>query len=250
MQYELGDWDDVLRATDAVASWERERGRTINGILAPPFAVKVMAARGQIQAAAPIVADLLPRARRLQDPDSLQPALTAAAVIELAQGDPSSALSLVEEVEELTRGRDDFLRVMSIPDLGRVCAATAELSLLERLLQTRPPVGVRWTNLLLSGRAILAEARGEHSHAQSLYEQAAQGWKIHGSVIERAYALLGLSQCRLALRHQAEAASSLHEARQLFARLEARPLLDELDRLLTDSAAPGSQHPERKTPRQ
>ena len=238
--YELGDWDEVLRAADEVAEWERERGRGVNGLLAPPYAAKVLAARGATEAAAAVVADLLPRARVSQDLPAVLPALTAAALVDLARGELSPAVRLVAEVEELTRGRDDYHRVAAIPELGRVCAAAGELSLLERFLTGRPPVGPRWASVVLSGHAILAEARAEHSVAASMYERAEQGWQAHGSVVEQAHALLGLSRSRLALGRRGEAVASLGEARRQFARLRARTLLDEVDGLLMAAAPPHS----------
>ena len=48
---------------------------------------------------------------------------------------------------------------------------------------------------LVTARAILAEARGEGEDAAILYREAARGWSEWGSVVQQAYALVGLGRC-------------------------------------------------------
>jgi hypothetical protein len=59
---------------------------------------------------------------------------------------------------------------------------------------------------------------------------------------EEAQALLGRGRCLLALGRAPEAAQPLREAREIFARLGARPALEETDALLeqVDPALPGA----------
>jgi hypothetical protein len=61
------------------------------------------------------------------------------------------------------------------------------------------------------------EARGSIDGAAHLYREAAARWQEYGSIVEQAYALLGLGRCG-----DDEAA---HEGEAIFARLGARPVL-------------------------
>jgi len=69
---------------------------------------------------------------------------------------------------------------------------------------------------ITTGRAILADARGQTEEAAALYREAA-AWGEWGSVPERAYALLGLGRCG-----DQDAA---REAAAIFARLGAAPVV-------------------------
>ena len=157
-------------------------------------------------------------------------ALIAAAVLDAARGESTSAVERMGEFEQLAPQVDfvpDYL-----PLAGRVCARTGELAPLERLLDAASDLDPRLDRFVSSGRAILAEARSEYGEAESLYARAEQGWKEHDSVVERAYALLGLGRCRLAAGRSEEAAPPLREAREIFEKLGARPLVAEADELL------------------
>src|SRR5439155_12130644 len=73
--YDLGRWDEVLRVHEEVAQWEEKRGQSVIGIIAPPFAARILAARGNPAGASALVQEFLPRARELQDSQFLLPAL-------------------------------------------------------------------------------------------------------------------------------------------------------------------------------
>lgn len=68
---------------------------------------------------------------------------------------------------------------------------------------------------------------------------AATQWIEYGSVVEQAYALLGVARYRLATGRSAAAEQPAREARTLFAKLAARPLLAEADELLGRATAVG-----------
>src|SRR5439155_24559393 len=98
------------------------------------------------------------------------------------------------------------------------------------------PAVLRHRLSVLAARAVLAEARGEHHQAAARYAKAADGWQAYGHLLEHGQALLGLGRCRLALR-QPGTEQPLTQARQLFARLHATPLLAETDHWLGQAIA-------------
>ncbi|MFO7572157.1 MAG: hypothetical protein R6W48_06085 [Gaiellaceae bacterium] len=69
----------------------------------------------------------------------------------------------------------------------------------------------------LTARAMLAEARGALDEASGLFADAAGRWEAYGSVVEQAYALLGLGRCG--------DARALREGEAIFAHLGASPVL-------------------------
>ncbi|HEY2936810.1 MAG TPA: BTAD domain-containing putative transcriptional regulator [Gaiellaceae bacterium] len=231
--YDLGEWDEVLRINDEIAEWEVVRGQSAIGVVAPPFAVRILAARGDVAGAASLVEAFLPRARALQDAQNLLPSLAAAAAVAAAKGDLGAAGSLADEFVELTP------RVASavgyVTEIARVCTQTGELAPLERLVEASGDLSPRLDRFVSSWRAILGEARGEHSVAEPHYVRAERGWKEYGYVVERAHALAGLGRCRLAL-DRADAAVPLLEAHAIFTGLGARLNLAEVDELLATAA--------------
>jgi len=207
-------------------------------MIGSPSAARILAARGQLDAAAALVVKLLPLARDTQQHSSiLLPFLVAAAIVASASGDSARAVAHVQEFEQSVESLHDAL--LCITDIGRVCAATGELSRLDRLLDTLDPdprrVRYTWT-----GRAILCEARGESTQAELLYAEADEAWKGHDCLVEHAHALLGLGRCCLALGRPDDAARSLGEAREILMSLGATSLLTQAEELLAEATAVGS----------
>ena len=84
---------------------------------------------------------------------------------------------------------------------------------------------------------MLAEADGDPKAALLLFEEAAKRWGEYGFVFGRGLALLGSARCLLALGRGTEATPVLHQARDIFAALDAAPALAEVDALLGDQPA-------------
>jgi hypothetical protein len=98
--------------------------------------------------------------------------------------------------------------------------------LAEQLLTSVKATPARTQHSLLSVQAVLAEARGDVKEASKLYAEAAERWSRFGVVFEHGQALLGLGRC-LTRIGQPRAREHLIKASAIFARLKARPLLDE-----------------------
>ena len=213
--YELGEWDELLREVDVVLQWDRDQGRTQIEVFALMLASPVHVQRGSLQIAKEHAAIFLPRAREIEEPQTLGPALAEASFVAAARGATDEAVALVREFEQTISGAQDFN--LHLNTVLRVCAATGELSLVERLLRRvhEWPIGTRTQNTQRAGAAILAEARGAADEARALYREAADGWREWGSVVEQAYALLGLGRCG--------DESAQREAMAIFERLGAVP---------------------------
>jgi tetratricopeptide (TPR) repeat protein len=207
-------------------------------VLAPPISERTLVARGELDTATAIVAEFLPRTRELEDAQNLLPALIGAAAVEAAKGDLHAAASLVDEFVEAMPTASSVLEELT--HVGRLCAATDHFGPLERMLDDLRGLHPRLQRFTTTGRAILAEANGNHTEAASLYERAAHAWESYSCVVERAYALLGLGRCRLALGQSLEAAEPLQSARATFGRLGARLLVAETDALLTEAVPAGA----------
>jgi hypothetical protein len=82
-------------------------------------------------------------------------------------------------------------------------------------------------------QGLLEERRGMVDAAAAHFAHAATRWHDFHMPYEEAHALLGRGRClAAALGKRGEAAASLAAAREIFARLEARPALAETDALL------------------
>jgi len=112
-----------------------------------------------------------------------------------------------------------------------------DLDVIRRLVDSIRMTAGRAGHALVGARAVLAEADGNPEAALLLFEEAAKRWAEYGFVFGQGLALLGSARCLLALGRTTEATPVLHQARDIFAGLEAAPALAEVDALLGDQPA-------------
>jgi class 3 adenylate cyclase/tetratricopeptide (TPR) repeat protein len=238
MLYDLGDWDELLRVAEELISWDRLRGGSYFGVMALSYKAQVLLRRGRVAEAASLSDEFLARARKIEDPQILAPALVVAALIEHAKGDGSAAISLIEEfaaVVPLT----SMHRPSQVHEAVRLCTAAGALGLAESLLDGMQPALARHRHGLLTARASLAEAQARLEEAFDLYTDAAQRWAEYGFVLERGQALLGAGRCLRRLERREEAEATLADSREVFDGLQARPLVAEVDALVEATTADG-----------
>jgi hypothetical protein len=101
----------------------------------------------------------------------------------------------------------------------------------EELLAGIPDRLTGYRLALTAAGAALAEAGGELEEGLRLHEEAAGGLEGFGWVVEYGQALLGQGRCLVGLGRSDQAASKVQAAREVFARLGARPLLAETEAL-------------------
>jgi hypothetical protein len=179
--------------------------------------VPVLAHRGRLEEAERDVAILLPRSREVGDPQAVGPALVVAALVAAQLGLHDDSMAHVEDFMGFAdRARVDV--VGALPAVVRICVGAGESPQAERLVDVVDGAeGAVARCALLSARAALREADRDTATAADLYREAAEGWGEWGSVVERAYALLGIGRC-------AGDARALADGNEVFGRLGATPL--------------------------
>jgi class 3 adenylate cyclase/tetratricopeptide (TPR) repeat protein len=211
-----GRWDELVREAVELIEWDRDRGGTQLELWALFDYAQVLVHRGEATNGANALSAALPRAREVADPQTVLPLLVSAAVAAYAQHDLELAEVLLGEYEASSAGTR-----MAVSSEISVWSAIVALGVdgitrAERLLSYEP-----WTtcgrHALAHGRALVAEADGRRDEAAQLFAEAAEGWKVWGSVPLRAYALVGLGNC-------AGDAAALAEGMEIFARLGATPV--------------------------
>lgn len=214
--YHLGDWDELREEADEVVRWEQGHGGGQLEVFGHVYLADVLVHCGAIADATAHVDALMPRARESGDPQVLVPGLTMAALVASAQGDDRRALDYVAELEALTRETSGW-RAYCLVWPARIATAADELQLAESFLDGTEDVSKWNVCARLTARAMLAEARGNEDEAATLYREAAERWDDYGSVVEQAYALLGLGRCG--------DAKALREGEAVFASLGASPVV-------------------------
>ena len=152
-----------------------------------------------------------------------------AAATACAHADPSAARRLLEELPDTLDSSFAYYRVCDLPQMLRTAHSTGPLELAERLtvwIEPRLP-GQRCARTY--GDALLAEAHGEYETAAAGFADAASRWRDFGVPYEEGHALLGQGRCLAALGRAPEAAAPLAAASSIFARLGAKPALEETD---------------------
>ncbi len=236
MLYDLGRWDEALRATDRALAFAGSSTGQLR-LVALPYTAQVLVRRGKTAEAAVLVEEFVPLARNARDAQVLVPALAVAALVAHARGDLAAAVGFVEEIEQATREISDFHRAHFLDELAVVCVEAGDLDVMRRLVDSIRMTAGRAGHALVGARAVLAEADGDPEAALLLFEEAAKRWADYGFVFGRGLALLGSARCLLALGRTTEATPVLHQARDIFAELEAAPALAEVDALLGDQPA-------------
>jgi class 3 adenylate cyclase/tetratricopeptide (TPR) repeat protein len=209
-----GLWDELLREADELLEWDRARG----GSQLEPWVVGdsalVLVNRGEAANAARLIADALPGAREIGDPQTVRPLLAYGALASCAVGDLETGGRLLSEYEERgTAGPDDEDAAW----VAMAAVAVGGSARTEKLLDGWQP----WSTSGRAGRthalALAAEAAGELDAASRLFAEAHEGWEAWGSMPLRAYALLGLGRC-------GGDGTATAEGEAIFAELGATPI--------------------------
>lgn len=232
--YGLGRWEEVLeggirllKEADAVNAYDRTQ------IVSITSSVRVM--RGLPSGLSETDFE---RALGLRDVQVRAPFLSVTCLEASQRGDHATVTSLLKDFE-LLEERDDPYFVAHLPRILRVCVAAEDIERAQRLVGSVQPRMLMHEHVIATGRAILAEGRGEHEEAIHGYVDAAARWESFPSVPEHGYALLGLGRCELAIGMPGSN-NHLRAARKVFASLEARPLIAEVDALLGQASARSS----------
>jgi len=205
--FDAGGWDELLEIARVIE--DKEPGQAL--VMALASKARVLFYRGHTKEAAAIAGEVLPRARAIADAQVVVPALSLAALVE---PDAGTTLALIEELLAVDAPGTLY------PDSARVCVRHGALDLAERMIRTDERAAPRARHVGATVRAILAEARGEHDEAASLYRDAVRRWTEYPFALERALCLLGLARAT----GEPDPAA---EAQQIFRSLGAEALAGE-----------------------
>jgi tetratricopeptide (TPR) repeat protein len=226
--YDLGSWDEIVSDVDRLLE-ASGLGRGYMTIIALTQKALVLVQRGRTEEAAPLVDEVLPRAREAQDLQVLVPALATAAALAVAAGQLGSAAALAREVEEITREGAAAARARYLPELVSIAILAGASETANSLLDANYFDTGRPAHAAVAARAVVAEFNDRPDEALELYEDAAARWSEYGSVLERANALFGAGRSLLALGRPHEATARLQEARTLYQDLGAAPSVGRVD---------------------
>jgi hypothetical protein len=231
LQYDAGEWDAVISTADELIEWERERGPGRITTIATTAKARVLASRGDVDAAVELEAQFIARARGIGDSQDLVPAFASGAAIHAAAGDGEEAVRLIRELAAAMQDRDPSKRAHELPTATRVAVAFGAADVARAMIPEGEPNYLRSRLCIAASRAMLAESDGADEEAAWLYAEAAEGLASYGWPHEEAHAQLGAARCRIALGHARDAEAALARARELALALGALPMLAEIDRL-------------------
>ena len=177
------------------------------------------------------------QSRACGEPDLLRRSALATSAVRHALGDAAGAAVALDEYLRLISHRVDSDYALSLPMATRAVLGAGDVPLAEALAARVPPSVPLYRYALVTVEALLAEARGEHEAAAAGFADAAARWHDFGVPYEEAQALLGQGRCLVALGRAPEAAAPLAAAREIFARLGAKPALAETDEFMRQVAS-------------
>ena len=212
-----GAWEELVESVDRVLVWADANGSFHHSASVAPHKARVLALRGDTAGARMTMGGALEHAQSIGYPQAVVPALACAALIEHLDGHAARARELCETVEP-TR----LSCVSPLAEICRILVACDGNDHAGALLDHVRSGPARLLNNVASGRAVLAEAGGDHRAAEALYHEAANGWRTYDNPYEIAHALAGRSRCLTALGRSETAEAPAAEAAAIFGRLGVR----------------------------
>ena len=177
-------------------------------VFAHIYSADVLVHRGALAEATGHVDALIPTARDSNDPQVLVPGLAVVALLASARGDLGRAAEHARELERFTGEAPCGARYVSRGRSGwRSRAANS----------TWPRRSSKAPSTIRRGTWLPDPARGR-GEAAGRYAEAAGRWAEYGSVVEQAYALLGLGRV-------VSDAKALREGQSIFDDLGASPVV-------------------------
>jgi tetratricopeptide (TPR) repeat protein len=237
LRFQIGAWEGLLESTEELVRTLEAAGMTTTVITLRELQSRVLVYTGRVKEALPVAEWALDAATKADTTENKVVTHTSAALAYMASGDAARALRVLREIDEVPETRHVANYADSVPTMVRAAVSAGDVSLAERLSSGLEASHRYAENSLVAAGAVMAEARSELEEATRLYADAAERWKGFGHVPEQALALLGEGRCLFALGRSSEAVAPLREAREIFARLGAKPLLAETDTLLEQSTA-------------
>jgi tetratricopeptide (TPR) repeat protein len=229
--YDLGRWEEIMQIAEAGLAATSSTRHPMKEMAMRFVLGHVLMWRGDPARAASVTDGLLAMALDYRETDTLLPTLDVLAHIAIGAGEPERCRELLHEIEAHPTIRECWNYLAYLPEIVRLALAVGDMDLARRLGASIPPATLdlhRIASEMVAAQ--LAEAGGDHDEAAKRYGAAERGWRTF-SVPELAQALLGRGRCLVAL-NDPDAESTFRDARDVFASLDARRYLPEVDGLL------------------
>jgi hypothetical protein len=232
---DLGEWDLALDEASRLDATVEGRKGVWDLLIMRGVQALVLAARGEPGAVEPFVSWLEKNGRETEVIWAKALALLAASSVRLRLRETPAALSLLREWLATPHALLSYFGL--VPESIRTAMAAGDGELACRVAQaleaSLPPATLPLHEHVRSAvRALAAETRGEYGAAAAGFADAAGRWRQFGMPYEEEHALLGQGRCLVTLGRAPGAAAPLAAAREIFARLGAKPALAETDEVL------------------
>jgi tetratricopeptide (TPR) repeat protein len=222
-----GRWDEALALADELDARLESSGDLLDMLMVGMAKALVLLLRGDAVAARRLVCLARKKTWDGSHLAALSCWLRVAAATEAVAGHAEDADDLLTRLsaEPLPPTWPEV--VLMHPHAIRAALRIGDPGLARRLVAVVKPVRPVNELVIATGDALLAESADEFERAEEEFAGAAARWHDFGVPYEEAQALLGQGRCLVALGRAPEAAAPLVAAREIFARLGARPALAE-----------------------
>jgi tetratricopeptide (TPR) repeat protein len=234
--FAAGDFDGVLALADELGPGLDAGGAVEALAWCRSLEAHVYALRGHAERTRPWLDWLEQASRGTQEPQTVAQGLEAVAAARAALREIEHAASLLEEAYAFPGVVNDANHEIFTPVTVRTALGIRGPEFAEGLLKGMQPFCPFASNVQLSARAAITEARGDLRAAVALYRDAADRWEAFGMAVEHAFARLGLGRCLVRLGRADEAQAAVVTARAIFTSLRAEPSVAEADALMAEIA--------------
>jgi hypothetical protein len=214
---DAGEWDEMLQQADIVLGWATSHESSQHAGLIGGRKARVLALRGEVDAAAATVTLVLDRVRHTGDPQGLVPTLAAAALVAHLTGEDSRALGPLDEMGDLAG-----YCWGPTTDICRLFLALGEMERVQELVERTAEAPPRLLNAVTTAKGMVAETRGDYDAAHLLYADAAGAWRAFGNPYELAHSLEGQARVIRQSKGRGEERPLYREAHAIFAALGVR----------------------------
>jgi len=213
--FDQGRWDELLESVDHVAAWAEAKGSSsAAAIVAAVMKARVLALRGDYDAALAISGGHIDEAFAFGDEDAVW-ALTSCSAVEWVAQERGG------RTHELLTGitTNQITSISPIAEITRLLVQVDAADQARTVLDAVPAGPPKFWNNATSARAVLAEASGERMDASRLFAEAVDRWRAFGNPYELAHALAGQARCAIGSSGFALADSAAAEATAMFSQL-------------------------------
>jgi tetratricopeptide (TPR) repeat protein len=229
---DVGAWDEALAEADIQVSSCAAASDRLMLLFTRTQQLIILTLQGKVEVALPYLDEVIAWERREASywQDAFATLTSSAAYLQLGQNDAAHD-TLSEWVSQPKRPDSaEFANLLT--EAVRTALSIGDEDLAGQVIEGIEPVLPPLAHALVSAHALLAEVRGEHEDAAVAFADAAGRWRDFGVPYEEAQALLGQGRCLVSLGRAAAAAAPLAAAREIFARLGARPAMAETEAVL------------------